>query len=184
MGLRRAKPAFAPRESPQPIAKSLEISAMKPEVVSADGTSHRVESSVESGRLRVFLAEDDLELRRLIASALRRDGHLVLESSDGTSLLLDLGGAYLHQGAPDMDSVIISDIRMPGRDGLSVLRSMRQHDWCPPFILITAFGDPNLHQEALRLGALAIFDKPFELGELREAVRRLARSPRSSDALA
>ena len=132
--------------------------------------------------MRVFLAEDDRELRQLIATMLRNDGHFVLEAGDGHALLVDLGHAFWgHDGSPG-DSVIISDMRMPERDGLAVLRGIRQESWFSHFILITGFGDPELHAEAVRLGAHAVFDKPFDLELLRDAVRGLAHqhgTPRS-----
>jgi CheY-like chemotaxis protein len=125
--------------------------------------------------LRVFLADDDGETRRLIALALRRDGHFVLESPDGAALLLDLGHAFWGDDPDTRGSVIISDMYMPARDGLAILRGIRRHAWCPPFILMTAFGDRLVHEEARRLGVHAVFDKPFELQALRLAVEQIAR---------
>ena len=128
-----------------------------------------------SGPIRVFLAEDDVEMRLMIASALRRDGHFVLEARDGPGLLLEIGHAYWGDLPDSTPTVVISDLRMPGRDGLAILRGLREHAWCPPFILITGFGDRAIHEEAARLGAHAVFDKPFDLDELRAAVIRLGR---------
>jgi CheY-like chemotaxis protein len=124
-------------------------------------------------RLRVFLAEDDGAMREMVASALRRDGHLVLESANGAALLLDLGHAFFHDGADAQASLIISDLRMPARDGLAILRGLRNDPRCPPFILITGFGDPEVHAEARRLGVHAVFDKPFDLGALRATVNEI-----------
>jgi DNA-binding response OmpR family regulator len=129
---------------------------------------------------RVFLAEDDPELRHLIAVALRKDGHFVLEARDGPGLLLELGHAYWGDLPDATPTVIISDLRMPGSDGLTILKGLRHHPWAPPFILITAFGDPNVHGTAAELGARAVFDKPFDLDELRAAVVRLATTGRGS----
>jgi CheY-like chemotaxis protein len=121
----------------------------------------------------VFLAEDDVELRRLIATTLRRDGHFVLEAHDGAALLLEIGHAYWGESTDATPTVIVSDLRMPGTDGLSVLDRLREHAWCPPFILITAFADKAVHDRAASLGAHAVFDKPFDLDALRAAVARL-----------
>jgi CheY-like chemotaxis protein len=125
-------------------------------------------------RLRVFLAEDDGEMRRMVAAALRHDGHLVLEADTGDGLLIDVTRAFLNPGPRSVASVVISDVRMPGRDGLAVLRALRVHDWCPPIIIITAFGDAEVHEEARRLGAVAVLDKPFDLADLRIELARLA----------
>jgi two-component system response regulator (stage 0 sporulation protein F) len=123
-------------------------------------------------------------MRELIASALRRDGHLVLESAHGAGLLLDLGHAFFQDPADAPDSVIISDLRMPARDGLAILHGLRRDPRCPPFILITGFGEPEVHREARRLGAHAVFDKPFDLAELRAAVNQIwqASLPRTGSA--
>ena len=63
--------------------------------------------------------------------------------------------------------LLISDIRMPGKNSLDVLAGIRWADWSLPVILITAFADAKTNAEARRLGAAMVFDKPFELKELR-----------------
>jgi DNA-binding response OmpR family regulator len=126
--------------------------------------------------MRVFLAEDDREMRQMIAVTLRRDGHFVIESSDGLSLITDVGHVFWSAAGDDTRTLIITDIRMPGRDGLSIMRDLRHYPWCPPFIVITGFGDPEAHAEAQRLGAVAVLDKPFDLDILRAQVNELARA--------
>ena len=132
-------------------------------------------SGPAAGRLRVFLAEDDRAMREMIASALRRDGHRVFESVNGAGLLLDLARAFYEDGPRPPPSAIVSDLKMPARDGLAILRSLRHDRRRPPFILITAFGDPGVHAEARRLGAYAVFDKPFELATLRATLEEISR---------
>jgi DNA-binding response OmpR family regulator len=121
----------------------------------------------ESRPARVLLAEDDAEMRALIAEALRSDGHEVVEVSDGWQLLQSLATRSLPSDDDAGIDLLISDIRMPGKNGLDVLAGMRWADWPMPVILITAFGDAKTHAEARRLGAAAVFDKPFELDDLR-----------------
>lgn len=125
---------------------------------------------------RVFVADDDREMRRMIADALRRDGHFVVEAPDGAALLNDLGHAFYGEEPDGRRSLIISDVKMPGPSGLEVLRRMRTHPWCPTVILITAFGDALAHEEAKRLGAYAMLDKPFDLARLRGLVSEVAGS--------
>ena len=73
----------------------------------------------------------------------------------------------------DRFDVVVSDVRMPGWSGVNVLLTMRhQADPCP-IVLITAFGDERLHEQAMKAGAFAILDKPFELDDLRALVNRL-----------
>lgn len=117
---------------------------------------------------RVLIAEDDADLRRLLASTLRSDGYQVEEVATGFELLARASG----QGV----NVIVSDVRMPGLTGLEVLAGLRARGrpeiWNTPIILITAFGDSETHREAERLGAI-LFDKPFDLDDLRTCVMHL-----------
>lgn len=131
--------------------------------------------------LRVFLAEDDEQMRRLLAVTLRRDGHLVIEAADGPRLLAELGEAYARERSNRPPSAVIADVRMPGCDGMSILRCLRGQAWCPPFILITAFADPRLHAEAATLGAHAVIDKPFDLDDMRAIVNRIRRASNDND---
>jgi DNA-binding NtrC family response regulator len=118
---------------------------------------------------RVLLAEDNADMRLMLVSTLRRDGYEVLDFADGAALL---GVAMATPPRAGISEVIISDIRMPGQTGLEVLARMRHMGLKTPVILITAFGDSQVHAEAARLGAL-VFDKPFDLDDLRLALLEL-----------
>jgi DNA-binding NtrC family response regulator len=71
--------------------------------------------------------------------------------------------------------VVICDLLMPGRTGLQVLVACRGRGCCPPFILMTGFADEDTRAEAMRLGAMAVLDKPFVL----DAIRRILGRPPS-----
>jgi CheY-like chemotaxis protein len=126
--------------------------------------------------LRILLAEDDREMRRLITTSLSDEGFEVIEASDGKRLL-DLIASQLLTPERDPVDLVISDLRMPGPTGLEVLAGLRNDDWATPFILITAFGDEETHEEARRLGAVAVFDKPFDLDDLKTAIVNFASEP-------
>src|SRR3954470_12837935 len=114
-----------------------------------DGSSSpEVESSRAPARL--LLAEDDLELRELLACVLRADGHEVVEACDGNELWALLS----RESEPDARapfSLVVSDVRMPGLNAFEVLTRLRRALTETPVILITAFGDPTTHLRALRL---------------------------------
>jgi DNA-binding NtrC family response regulator len=124
---------------------------------------------------RVLLAEDDTELREFLASALRSDGYDVVEAEDGTELLDALATGMLRPAESPSCDIVISDIRMRGKTGLEVLAGLRQTDWSTPVILITGYGDVHTQTEAERLGAAAVFDKPFDIDDLRTAVLNLVK---------
>ncbi len=121
---------------------------------------------------RILLAEDDLEMRRLLAWSLERGGYQVSECADGITLLRRLGLMDPRRTKPDFD-LVISDVRMPGYTGLQVLESIRACDNCPPVVLISAFADNATREKANRLGAADLLPKPFDVDELLAAVRRL-----------
>ena len=122
------------------------------------------------GPPRIILAEDDPDMRSVLAEVLRKDGYLVQEAEDGGRLLVRVTARYLH---PEVDvDLIISDIRMPVCTGLQILSGLRDTHWRVPVILMTAFGDDQTRAHAELLGAV-LFDKPFPIDDLRTAVRNL-----------
>jgi two-component system response regulator (stage 0 sporulation protein F) len=127
----------------------------------------------------IVLAEDDEEMRSVLAALLKRDGHVVVEVGDGRDLLGAIAAGYLDGEELDDDFLLVTDLRMPGADSLSVIRAARRLGVRPRFILMTAFGDDHVHLEARRLGALAVFDKPFDFDDLTDAVRAVARTQSS-----
>lgn len=121
-------------------------------------------------RTRVLLAEDETDLRELLAVMLAKDGYEVVAVSDGSELLDYLGSIHLQDGSAEPIDLIVSDIQMPGWTGLQVLQGIREKDWATPVILITGFGTTDVRREASRLGVMAFFDKPFDVDDLRTAV--------------
>jgi CheY-like chemotaxis protein len=121
----------------------------------------------------VLLAEDDHELRWLIAHSLRGDGFEVLEVGDGLALLDRVGSSLLDTLELDAIDLIVTDVRMPGWSGLEVLAGLNSAGCHTPVVLITAFGDHEVHAAGKRLGAAAVLDKPFDLNELASLAARL-----------
>lgn len=67
--------------------------------------------------------------------------------------------------------LLVTDLRMPGMDGLELIRSLRARRPCLPVIVMTAFKSPTAEAELARFSPLAILDKPLDLGELFRAIR-------------
>jgi DNA-binding response OmpR family regulator len=109
----------------------------------------------------VLLADDDDDLREVLALGLRMHGFEVLEVVDGNELCAHLRACLV---PPD---VIVSDVRMPGMTGLDVLQSARLLDEVP---LILMTGAPVSRADVLRSGVATVLAKPFELGDLLQAV--------------
>lgn len=124
---------------------------------------------VNDGRpLRMLLGEDDAELRSLLAEIFSADGFEVVEAATGIDLLRGLAPELFEEAGESFD-VVVSDVRIPGFTALEVLSGLPRAS-LPPVLLITAFGDKAVHRQAARLGALAVFDKPFDVDDLRAMV--------------
>ena len=128
-------------------------------------------TAAENGA-RVVLAEDDPELRSLLASALRAKGYQVVELGDGEALLEFVASRLRSNGSIHGVDVVVSDIRMPGFSGMDVLVGLRRVLDKTPVILITAFGDPATLELAQAFGATAVLNKPFEVAHLTDTVQR------------
>jgi DNA-binding NtrC family response regulator len=153
----------------------------------------KVERGARSGNAvrQVAIAEDDDDLRSLLATMLRRAGFTVREFSSGSQLLRTLAPAPqvdptsgLESGVRTVASaadanvdpridLVISDIRMPGASGLDVLATLHSANQPVPVVLMTAFGDRQTHEQALKMGAAALIDTPYELDELLTLANRL-----------
>ena len=120
---------------------------------------------------RVLLAEDDEELRWLLARLLRQDGHQVIEVNDGCELLEHLAREVKDDGRLEGADVIVSDIRMPGYTGIAALHGLRQVGCDVPMVLITAFGDVSTHELVASIASALLLDKPLDLDDLRRAVQ-------------
>jgi DNA-binding NtrC family response regulator len=130
------------------------------------GEHQEPSAEAETGeRTRVLLADDDDAMRALLARALRRANFDVIEARSGAELFERLA-ADLERAPRLRFDLMISDVRMPGYDGLNVLASLRQLSIETPIILITAFGTAATHAAAARLGAFALLDKPFDIDDL------------------
>ncbi len=125
---------------------------------------------------RVWVVEDDPELRRLLAHRLRREGHAVVELESGVELeeglerVFDVDAHAEH--APP--ALILADLSLPGIDGLAALARLRSLDFEIPVVLMTAFPGPEVYDQAHRLGVAAVFEKPFSLSELCSVVGALS----------
>jgi len=130
------------------------------------------EAAAEKVARRILLAEDNDEMRRLLARALCETGYEVTECRHGMDLVKHLEALILDKDVLDYE-LIISDILMPGLTGLEILEELYECKGFPPMILITAFGDEGVHARARKFGAAAMFDKPFEIDDLLSKVREI-----------
>jgi len=117
--------------------------------------------------MRVLVVEDEKKTASFVRKALQADSFAVDVMANGEDALLAAAGT-------PFDAIVL-DIMLPGRDGLSVLRQLRERKNTTPVLLLSARGEVNERIEGLNLGADDYLPKPFELAELVARVRALTR---------
>jgi len=115
-------------------------------------------------RSQVLLIDDDPHLRQALSQTLDLAGLNVVSLADARGVAARIGR--------DWPGVVVSDIRMPGVDGLELLGQLHEQDPELPVLLITGHGDVPLAVQAMRAGAYDFLEKPFASGDLLDSVRR------------
>jgi len=116
--------------------------------------------------VRVLVADDEKNLRELLVRELGRKGHEVDGVGDGESALERLSaGGY---------DVVVLDMKMPGREGIEVLRELAASPEPPQVIVMTGFQEVGTAVEAMKLGAYDYLTKPAKIEELDILIRKAA----------
>jgi len=117
---------------------------------------------------RILVIEDDEEMRSLLEDFIEEEGYGVDSVGDGSEAFRKLA-----KGSFDL---IITDIRMPGLNGLDILPGLKQIQPGIPIIVITAFGSEEVQRRALTRGADAYLEKPLHLEQLRTLIQEMVSS--------
>lgn len=113
---------------------------------------------------KVLLVDDEPDLREALAEGLELAGFDVAAFAAPSGVLGHLGR--------DFNGVLVTDIRMPGADGLDLMRKVLEIDAALPVILITGHGDVPLAVQAMRAGAYDFIEKPFPVSRLANVIER------------
>jgi len=127
--------------------------------------THRPASTAEA-RASILVVDDDAAVLKVTRRRLERGGHRVVACSSGREALEKL--------TRETFDAMVSDVRMPGMNGMELLRAVREHDLDLPVLLVT--GDPALDSAtaAVAYGAFQYLTKPVSSGQLEESVARAA----------
>jgi two-component system response regulator PilR (NtrC family) len=131
-----------------------------PAGVPPDGPDH----TAAAARPRILIVDDEPSMREMLGIVLRRDGYDVLIAANGTEALEQLRRERV--------DLLLSDIRMPDISGVDVLRAAKDANPDIVAFMMTAFASTATAVEAMRLGAVDYFTKPFNMDELRLKVRQ------------
>ena len=131
------------------------LSTAPPQIVDGAGTG---------AKPRILIVDDEQSMREMLGIVLRRDGYDVRVAENGRQAI-----EALKQGPIDL---LLSDIRMPDVNGVEVLRAAKELNRDVVAFMMTAYASTDSAVEAMRLGAVDYFTKPFNMDELRLKVRQ------------
>ena len=116
---------------------------------------------------RVLIADDEINIRRVLEAILRRDGYDVVTAANGDEAL-----AGMSRGI----NTVITDLKMPGLDGMGLLKRLSVDYPDVPVIMITAHGSVENAVGAVKLGAFDYVEKPFDQEQIRQIVAKALRT--------
>ena len=120
--------------------------------------------------MKVAVIDDERDMRLSITQWLALSGYEPESFASAEDAIVNIG--------PNYPGVVVTDIKMPGMDGMKLLKKLMGQDSTLPVILITGHGDVPMAVEAMRLGAFNFLEKPFEPEELTQLVKSAVQSRR------
>jgi DNA-binding NtrC family response regulator len=117
---------------------------------------------------RILIADDEQNIRKVLAATLEKEGYQVLTARDGEEAIALLGKGNVQ--------VVVTDLKMPKADGLEVLRYVQKNSPGTPVIVITAFGTVDNAVAALKTGAFDYITKPFEKSDLIRTISKAVKT--------
>jgi DNA-binding NtrC family response regulator len=118
---------------------------------------------LEKSEFRILVADDDVMVRDVIVKFLSEQGYFIITANDGTEALRLLRLEDIH--------LVLTDLRMPGADGIEVLRTATQINPKIAVVILTAYGTLDTALEAVKEGAYDYIAKPFVMQQMLLVVR-------------
>lgn len=123
-----------------------------------------------SDAMKIAIVDDEEDMRQSISQWLSLSGFTTETFSSAEEALRTINGDY--------KGIVVSDIRMPGMDGMAFLKRLMSLDNSLPVIMITGHGDVPMAVEALKIGAYDFLEKPFDPDRMSELARRATQARR------
>ncbi|WP_309252404.1 response regulator [Paenibacillus spongiae] len=122
---------------------------------------------------KVLIVDDQNGIRVLLMEVFSSEGYVTFQASNGKSAL-----EIVKSEAPDL---VLLDMKIPGMDGLEILKHVKAINKDIKVIMMTAYGELDMIKEATDHGALMHFTKPFDIDEMRVAVNMQLRGGESNN---
>ncbi|WP_050616618.1 response regulator [Bacillus testis] len=113
---------------------------------------------------KILIVDDQFGIRILLNEVLQKEGYETFQAANGVQAL-DIAEKY----SPDL---VLLDMKIPGMDGIEILKRMKAKDQGIAVIIMTAYGELDMIQKAKDLGAITHFAKPFDIDDIRSAVKK------------
>ncbi|WCK54375.1 response regulator [Aneurinibacillus sp. Ricciae_BoGa-3] len=113
---------------------------------------------------KVLVVDDQYGIRVLLFEVFGKEGYQTFQAANGKQAL-----DIVASESPDL---VILDMKIPGMDGLEILKEIKKINQSIKVIMMTAYGELDMIKEATELGAVSHFTKPFDIDELRSAVHK------------
>jgi two-component system response regulator (stage 0 sporulation protein F) len=119
---------------------------------------------VERMKEKILIVDDQFGIRILLNEVFQKEGYQTFQAANGVQAL-----DIVKKHDPDL---VLLDMKIPGMDGIEILKRMKVIDPEIRVIIMTAYGELDMIQEAKDLGAITHFAKPFDIDDIRAAVRK------------
>ncbi|WP_170008384.1 response regulator [Bacillus fonticola] len=113
---------------------------------------------------KILIVDDQFGIRILLNEVLQKEGYRTYQAANGIQAL-----EIVKEDTPDL---VLLDMKIPGMDGIEILKRMKVIDENIRVIIMTAYGELDMIQEVKNLGALTHFAKPFDIDDIRAAVKK------------
>ncbi|WP_338450244.1 response regulator [Niallia oryzisoli] len=113
---------------------------------------------------KILIVDDQFGIRILLNEVLQKEGYDTYQAANGLQAL-----EIVKDNVPDL---VLLDMKIPGMDGIEILKRMKEMVPDIKVVLMTAYGELDMIQEAMDLGAITHFAKPFDIEDIRVAVAK------------
>jgi two-component system, NtrC family, response regulator AtoC len=124
-------------------------------------------AGTETESKHILIADDELNMRRVLEAILKRAGYEVVTAANGNEALASMSRDI---------NMVITDLKMPGLDGMGLLRKLAADYPDVPVVMITAHGSVENAVEAVKLGAFDYLEKPFDQEQIHQIVAKAMRT--------
>lgn len=111
----------------------------------------------------MLIVDDQFGIRVLLFEVFGKEGYQTYQAANGKEAL-----QIVQQVSPD---IVLLDMKIPGMDGLEILKRIKKMNHDIKVIMMTAYGELDMINEATKLGAITHITKPFDIDQLRSLVR-------------